>query len=835
MTNAPKSAEHARLAEADDDGQPWRLWGPYVAERAWGTVREDYSAGGDAWGYLTHEDARSTAYRWNEDGLAGICDEQQRLCLTWSFWNGVDPVLKERIFGLTNAEGNHGEDAKEQWFYVDATPTSSYLSWRYRYPTTPFPYAELRASRSRDEPELELADTGALDGCWELGLELAKDGPESMVLRLSATNTSEVEQVLHVLPTLVFRNTWTWHPGRPVPEISWRDGLLATHPTLGEMILSGPGEPLFCSNETNTLLRYGTPGPAYPKDGIGDHVVHGAASVDPARTGTKAALHEVLRAGPGETATMVVRLARPGVDPSLSFLETRRDEADAFYAALGDVPADRAPVLRQALAGMLWGKCFYRYDVNRWLDGDVGQPPPPAARRSGRNAGWRHVDCRDVMSMPDPWEYPWFASWDLAFHTVALAHVDPEFAKAQLLLLCREWFMHPNGQLPAYEWDFGDVNPPVHAWAALEVFHLSGGTDHDFLERVFHKLLLNFTWWVNRQDDEGNDLFAGGFLGLDNVGPFDRSHAPAWIGHLEQADGTAWMAMYCLDLLQIALVLARDDRTYEDVATKFFEHFTRIATAVVRLGLWDEQDGFVYDQLHAPDGSRRPMRVRSVVGLIVLAALRVVDHATLTALPDFSARLHRFLQVRPEYAAVAGEACLDPGAPHDHVLSVLTEPQVARVLEAVFDSGEFLSPHGLRSLSRRHLDAPYDAGVGLPPVAYEPGPSRSGLFGGNSNWRGPVWMPVNVLLIGALRRTAVAHPSLVVGDRPLAEATSDLADRLVSLWLPGPDGRRPAGSWPAGLLQFPEYFHGDTGEGLGASHQTGWTGLVADLILRPEG
>ena len=825
--------EHDRLAAADAGTSAWRLWGPYVAERAWGTVREDYSASGDAWSYLSHDDARSTAYRWSEDGLAGICDSHQRLSLTWSFWNGVDPVLKERIFGLTGPEGNHGEDAKEEWFYVDATPTSSYLSWRYRYPTLPFPYDALRAPRTREEPELELADTGALEGCWEIGLEVAKDDPTSLVMRLSATNTSSSEQVLHVLPTLTLRNTWSWSGTPRKPQIRWQEGLLAEHPELGPMLLSGPGEPLFCDNETNSVRRYGTAGPVFPKDAINDHVVTGAATVNPGLTGTKAALHLQLTVPAGETQTMVVTLAPPGRAAEEGLLEVRRHEADAFYASLGDVPADRAPVVRQALAGMLWGKCFYRYDVRLWLDGDPLQPAPPQDRRTGRNGRWRHLNAADVLSMPDPWEYPWFASWDLAFHAVALAHVDPQFAKDQLLLLCREWYMHPNGQLPAYEWDFGDVNPPVHGWAALEVFTISGSTDHDFLERVFHKLLLNFTWWVNCQDTDGDGLFGGGFLGLDNVGPFDRSNAPEWVGHLEQADGTAWMAMYCLDLLEIALVLARKDPTYEDVATTFLEHFTRIADAVVSLELWDERDGFVYDQLHAPDGSSRPMRVRSVVGLVVLAAIRVVDAATLAALPDFSARLHRFLELRPELAAFAGGVCEVPGQPHDHVLSVLSSEQVARVLQVVFDPEEFLSPHGLRSMSRAHLDAPYDAGLGLPTVAYEPGESRSGLFGGNSNWRGPVWMPVNALLVGALRRTAVARPELLVDGRPLAEAVRDLTERLVGLWLPGPDGRRPAGHWPDGLLQFHEYFHGETGRGLGASHQTGWTGMVADLVLRP--
>ena len=842
-------AERARLADP-----LWSRWGPYVAERAWGNVREDYSADGDAWRHLRFDDARSTAYRWSEDGIAGICDDEQRLVLAWSFWNGVDPILKERMFGLTNAEGNHGEDVKEQWWYLDATPTSSYLSWAYRYPQRPFPYDELRqqsAVRGRDQPEFELDDTDALDGCWELSLEVAKDGPESLLLRLTATNSGQEPATLHVLPTLWFRNTWSWDSARPVPALSLAsDGAVqADHPTLGRMLLRGPGEPLFCDNVTNTELRYGLPGPAYPKDGIGDHVVRGAATVNPAATGTKAALHSVLAVPAGQSTTVTVRLSRPqDGEPPHDVLELRRREADAFAASLlpaGTTP-DRARVARQALAGMLWSKCFYHFDVERWLLGDPAQPPPPDSRLHGRNAGWRHVDAHDVMPMPDPWEYPWFAAWDHAFHCVVLAHVDPALAKEQVLLLCREWYMHPSGQLPAYEWDFDNANPPLHAWAALEVFRITGGTDRAFLARVFHKLLLNVSWWFNREDPDGNDLFTGGFLGLDNIAPFDRSRVPLEGGRLEQADGTAWMAMYCLDLLDMALVLARSDRSYEDVAVTFFEHFTRIARAVDVQGVWDEQDGFCYDRLHRPDGSDDLLRVRSVAGLVVLAAIQVVDAATLTSLPLFAERLHRFLEERPEYAAAVG-SCSGQQS-HDHVLSVLDRERLARVWQTVFDDSEFLSPHGLRSLSRHHLAAPYllDLGQGpLPPVRYEPGESGSGLFGGNSNWRGPVWFPVNHLLLAALRRTADAHPDLTV-ELPtgsgrvvfLKDAAVDLCERLVSLFLPDPEGRVPAAGsrdWPSGRLWFSEYFSGDTGQGLGASHQTGWTGLVADLVLRPDG
>jgi hypothetical protein len=841
-------AERQRLADP-----LWSRWGPYVAERAWGTVREDYSADGDAWRHLTYEDARSTAYRWSEDGIAGICDDEQRLVLAWAFWNGTDATLKERMFGLTNAEGNHGEDVKEEWWYLDATPTSSYLSWAYRYPQRSFPYDELRRAnvgRSRDEREFELADTDALQGCWDLTLQVGKDGPESLLLELTATNTGDAPATLHVLPTLWFRNTWSWDPARPVPVLSLAaDGaVLAAHPALGEMVLRGPGQPLFCDNVTNTALRYGVAGSPYPKDGIGDHVVHGAATVNPAARGTKAALHSVLTIGPGASQTVTVRLSRPqDPAPAADLLDRRHREADAFAASLLPVGtgAAQANAARQALAGMLWGKCFYHYDVERWLLGDPGQPPPPPSRLTGRNASWQHVDAHDVLPMPDPWEYPWFAAWDHAFHCVVLAHVDPVLAKEQLLLLCREWYMHPAGQLPAYEWDFGDANPPVHAWAALEVFRISGGDDVAFLARVFHKLLLNVAWWFNREDPDGNDLFAGGFLGLDNIGPFDRSHVPPDGGRLEQADGTAWMAMYCLDLLEMALVLARTDRSYEDVAVTFFEHFTRIAKALETQGLWDEQDGFCYDLLHRRDGADVPLRVRSVAGLIVLAAVQVVDAETLRALPVFADRLHRFLEQRPEYAAAVGPC---GGDEHGHVLSVLDRDRIARLWQTVFDEAEFLSPHGIRSLSKKHAAEPYvvDLGAGpLPPVRYEPAESSTGLFGGNSNWRGPVWFPVNHLLLGALRRTADAHPDLTVElpagsgrTLPLAAAAAELRDRLVSLLVPGSDGRVPAAGdrqWPAGRLWFSEYFSGDTGEGLGASHQTGWTGLVADLVLRPDG
>ncbi|MDX6204020.1 MAG: hypothetical protein QOF39_77 [Frankiales bacterium] len=854
---AAPTAEHVRLAEADAGTAPWRRFGPYVAERAWGTVREDYSAAGDAWDNLSHDAARSMAYRWNEDGMAGLCDEEQYLCLGLALWNGVDPILKERMFGLTNSEGNHGEDVKEQWWYVDATPTSSWLSWRYHYPRGPFPYEDLIATneeRGRLVPEYEIADTGALSGCWVVTLDVAKATPDDLCLRYRVTNTGDSEGTLHLLPQAWFRNTWSWTEGhrRPSMSLAPGGGIALQHSVLGSMTLTSDGSPqvLFCDNDTNTRRLYGEPGPAYAKDGINDHVVSGAPTVNPDRTGTKAAFWHVLTVAAGATAEVRVRLSSGGgpVNEFGQVMADRKAEADAYYAAvLGTLPPAHLPIARQAFAGLLWGKCFYHYDVAQWLDGDPAQIHPPPHRGEIRNGGWRHLDNRDVISMPDPWEYPWYAAWDLAFHAVALAHVDPAFAKSQLLLLCREWYMHPSGQLPAYEWNFSDVNPPVHAWAALRVFQIDGSRDFDFLERVFHKLMINFTWWVNRVDTEGNNVFEGGFLGLDNVGPFDRSKQPPVAGHLEQTDGTAWMAMYCLDLLGIALTLAAQDKTYEDVATKFFEHFTYIATAMNGMGdggLWDESDGFYYDVLRCADGTALPMRVRSVVGLVPLAAVRVIPDAVLAALPEFSSRLHWFLEHRPDVAAQVGWMH-SVGSGDQHLFSVLSPDRLVRVLEAVLDEAEFLSPYGIRSLSRRHV-TPYVAdlggGIRADPVSYEPGESTTGLFGGNSNWRGPVWFPLNRLVIGGIERfgeytgddLTVELPTGSDNRVTLAEAAAQLAGRLVALFAPGAAGRPPAAgddSWPEGLLWFHEYFHGETGQGLGASHQTGWTSLVVDLLL----
>ena len=836
--------ERERLADGSGTGGEWRLFGPWLAERAWGTVREDYSPGGDAWDFLPHDAARSTAYRWNEDGIAGICDASQSACVAFAFWNGVDPILKERMFGLTNGQGNHGEDVKEEFFYVDATPTASWLVERYRYPRVEFPYGELvsvNASRGRDEREYEIADTGALEGCWDIEIAWAKAGPHDLVGRVRAVNTGTTAATLHVLPTMWARNTWSWTAGSVKPSIGWFSGsAVLEHPQLGSYSLScadAAAVPLFCDNETNVVRRYGSA------------VVRGLPTVNPELTGTKAALWCQLTVDPGGTGELTLRFTRAAdVSPRLpavaDVLALAEREANEFHASLlpPGVDADHARVVRQSLAGLIWGQCFYHYDVARWLDGDPSEPAPPSSRRSGRNRDWRHLNSHDVISMPDAWEYPWFASWDLAFHAVAIAEADPIFAQDQLLLLFREWYSHPSGAVPAYEWDFGDVNPPVQAWAALQVARLSPPeTRHSFLQRAFHKLLLQFTWWVNRIDRDGNNLFEGGFLGLDNVGPFDRTHQPPGIGELEQSDGTAWTAMFCLDLLEMALTLALVDPAYEDVATKFFEHFTLVASAMEDSGMWDEEDGFFYDILRRPDGSTVPMRVRSVDGLVALAAVRVISQETLDALPGFAARMKWLLHHQPERSACVHPPTDDGG----HLLSVLPPGRLRRLMSVVLDEDELLSDFGLRSVSKYYAAHPYVVplpGEPFPPLDYEPGESRSGLFGGNSNWRGPVWFPLNLLVVTGLRRYAsyfgssfeLECPTGSGVSLPIGDTARELSRRLVSLFIPGADGRIPAagdGSWPAGLLQFNEYFHGDTGRGLGASHQTGWTATVLCLLL----
>ena len=882
---APRAAtaEHARLAaatgRAEDDlftANPWYEWGPYLAERAWGTVREDYSDSGDAWSFFPHDHARSRAYRWNEDGMAGLSDVHHDLCLALSLWNGADPILKERMFGLTGPQGNHGEDVKEHWWYLDGLPSHALLHWRYHYPQAAFPYQRLideNARRTRDEFEFELLDTGVFDDgrYWIVDVTYAKATPTEVLAHIAVHNHGPDEAAIDVLPTLWFRNTWRWSGRDDVPGLSLDgDAMAVDHPRLGGYRLeAGPApdgarpQSLFCDNETNTARLFGAaPITPYPKDGINDHVVSGAATVNPGQTGTKAAWWYHLTVPGGGTVELRLRLARPEQDRSdasvvpLSaealdeVVARRRGEADEFYAALAphDIDPERMRILRQACAGLVWSKQIYPYRVRDWLDGDPGESPPPPGHRRGRNTGWRHLDAFDVLAMPDPWEYPWFAAWDLAFHTVPWAHLDPAFAKYQLLVLLREWFLHPNGALPAYEWNFDDVNPPVHALAALRVFGIDGGRDVDFLERVFQKLLLNFTWWLNRQDPDGNNLFAGGFLGLDNISPVDRSHLPPGT-RLEQADGTAWMAFYSAAMLVLALVLADRDPVYEDMVVKFLEQFVLITDALADSGLYDPHDGFFYDQLHGPDGVTTAIRVQTLVGVIpALPAVSIPERDSARAERLRKRFARRIRQGEPDHAwRVRGE-----GASRRLLVSVPTEEQLRTLLATLFDEDAFLSPHGLRSVSKRFQE-PYTL-PGMPDavIEYEPAESRTAMYGGNSNWRGPVWFPVNYIAIRSLLQYAeffgddftVEYPTGSGTERTLPEIAGDLADRLVGLWLPGEDGGRPVqgGSdllrhdpaWRDNLT-FNEYFHGDNGAGLGATHQTGWTALVADLLLDPPG
>jgi hypothetical protein len=880
-TVSEQGAERARLAAADADDRAWRAWGPYLAERAWGTVREDYSDYGAAWDYFPHDHARSRVYRWNEDGLAGVCDDRQTFCFALALWNGEDNILKERIFGLSGPEGNHGEDAKEYWWYLDSTPTHSYMRWRYHYPQEAFPYtelAEVNRELGRDRPEYELVDTGIFDDgrFWAVTVDYAKAAPTDLCVKITIENCGPAAATLHLLPTLWFRNTWAWGlPGwDDVPTIHGYDAgtLVAKHRILGRLVLAGEDHPeaLVCDNETNAERLWGLPSRSkYPKDGIGEYLINGLPSVNPERVGTKAALHYALTVPAGGTREIRLRLAHVG-DPSDEWspesaarhhaeldlgagfdqvMVDRRREADEFFAEITppSASADEAMVLRQAVAGLMWGKQLYHYDVARWLAGDpAGEAPPPWR---ARNRHWRHMSSFDVISMPDPWEYPWYAAWDLAFQAVAIARVDPGFAKEQLLLLLREWYMHPNGQLPAYEWAFDDVNPPVQAWAALRVFELDGARDHEFLERVLHKLVMNFTWWVNRKDSGGNNVFEGGFLGLDNVGPFDRGAALPVAGILEQSDATAWMAMYALNLLEMSLVLAIHQPAYVDLATKFLEHFAYIASAAYEQGLWDDEDGFFYDVIRQADGERVPLKVRSIVGLLPLAATTMLSSLTLSRLPDVATRLRWILTNKPEYADALGSRRIRNGR-QQRLFSAVGPERLLRVLARMLDPDEFLSPYGVRSLSRAHLAHPFTvdlAGTDFT-VGYEPGESTSGMFGGNSNWRGPVWFPVNHLIIEGLRRYAeffgddltVEYPIGSGEKHSLGDIAEDLSRRLVGLFLLDSDGRRAVhGStrlfqtddrW-RDLIPFHEYFHGDTGAGLGASHQTGWTALVVDLIM----
>jgi hypothetical protein len=878
------TSEHRRLKAARSRRANWKRWGPYLSERQWGTVREDYSATGDAWEYFPHDHARSRAYRWGEDGLLGICDRECRLCFALALWNGRDPILKERLFGLTGPEGNHGEDVKECYFYLDSTPTHSYMKALYKYPQAAFPYDQLideNHRRSRHDAEFEITDTGIFDDhrYFDVFAEYAKDSPNDILVRITVANRGPEAAPLHLLPTLWFRNSWSWgctHDGCEVkPQLSADSdgGLVAQHVTLGRMrLIAGPGPDgavpplLFTENETNTARLFQEPTDRPVKDAFHEYLIDGRQeALGQAPRGTKAAAQYALVIPPGDQVVICLRLfaedeapLRPlGPEFDRTFRK-RQQEADDFYAhhtapALANV--ERA-VARQAYAGLLWSKQFYHYVVQTWLDGDPEQPTPPASRKLGRNHEWGHFFSRDVLSMPDKWEYPWFAAWDLAFHMLPFARLDPDFAKEQLILLLREWYLHPNGQLAAYEWALSDVNPPVHAWACWRVYKMTGPRgqrDRRFLERAFHKLLLNFTWWVNRKDIEGNHLFTGGFLGLDNIGVFDRNKPLPDGGHLEQADGTAWMAFFCVIMLAMAFELAAKDPVYEDVASKFFEHFVAIADAMNTLGgtgLWDEADGFYYDQVHVA-GRNQPLRIRSIVGIIALCAVGNLDERVIERLPGFRKRMDWFLQHRSDLARNIAymETDSSDGKCSRRLLAIPSRDRLERVLRYVLDENEFLSPYGVRSLSRIHRDHPFVCRLdgGEQRVAYVPGESDSGMFGGNSNWRGPVWFPLNFLLIEALERyhhfygdsLQVECPTGSGRQMNLLEVARELSRRLVQLVLPDEAGRRPCHGgderfatdpyW-RDLLLFHEYFHGDTGKGLGASHQTGWTALVTHLL-----
>ncbi len=887
MTNEEKRLEEARLRT-----KHWKRWGPYLSERAWGTVREDYSPNGTAWDYFPHDHARSKAYRWGEDGIAGISDRHQLICFSLAMWNGSDPFLKERLFGLTGPQGNHGEDVKECYFYLDSTPTHSYMKFLYKYPQARFPYEQLvdeSKRRGRQAPEYELLDTGVFNDnrYFDVFVEYAKADVEDILVRITAVNRGPELAKLDLLPTIWFRNTWIWGDDVRKPRLRRDEHSDVFAPQASVIRLrhfdlpvrwlicahsqgSSP-ELLFTENETNFRRLYGGDneagnGTPYAKDGISDYVVKGIReAVNPEMLGTKAAARYQFNLQSGESATIKLRLTMD--EPKLEMIgeqfdeifAARKSEADEFYGQLQPVglTEDLQNIQRQAFAGMLWSKQYYFYDVRRWLRGDPAQPEPPRERLEGRNSNWEHLYNEDIISMPDKWEYPWYAAWDLAFHCIPLALVDPDFAKDQLLLMLREWYMHPNGQIPAYEWAFGDVNPPVHAWAAWRVYKMEqrhhGRTDRAFLERVFHKLLLNFTWWVNRKDTEGNNIFEGGFLGLDNIGVFDRSAKLPTGGSIEQSDATSWMGMYCLNLMVIALELAKENPAYEDVASKFLEHFVYISRAMNDIAgkgieLWDRQDGFYYDVLNLPNGENLRMRVRSMVGLIPLFAVETLDSEVIDHLPGFKRRLQWFISNLPEFGDHIETMTTPNGV--QRILSLVNRNRLRAILKLMLDENEFLSPHGIRSLSRFHRDNPYRLLDHR--VDYEPGESQSGLFGGNSNWRGPIWFPVNFLIIESLQRFHHFFTSDLDRDDYLVECPTgsghkmnlwdvslELSRRLVSIFQCDSNGQRPVyGSSPVfqqdehwkNLILFYEYFHGDNGFGLGASHQTGWTGLVAKLI-----
>jgi hypothetical protein len=871
-------AEKVRLKESRNGTALWKKWGPYLSERQWGTVREDYSPFGDAWEYFPHEHARSRAYRWGEDGIGGLSDDRGRLCFAIALWNGRDPILKERLFGLTGKEGNHGEDVKECYFYLDSTPTHSYMKMLYKYPHAEFPYHRLvkeNLNRGRQVPEFELLDTGIFgdDQYYDVFIEYAKASAEDILIRLTVENRGAQGAEMQLLPHLWFRNTWSWgrETTRPTLRVGPGGSILADHWTLGPRWLYFEGEApaLFCENQTNVRRLYGVDdGQTYYKDGINDFVVHGEAGAVNSQVGTKAALQYRLQVPAGGSRCVRLRLcAQQEADPFGGFQEVfsrRQSEADEFYAELQDGMSDEDArrVHRQALAGMLWSKQCYHYDVRQWLEGDPGQPPPPRERLQGRNHRWVHLKNAEVISMPDKWEYPWYAAWDLAFHTLSLSIVDPDFAKEQLVLLTHEWFMHPNGQLPAYEWNFSGVNPPLHAWAAWRVYKIdqkkNGGVgDQGFLERVFLKLLLNFTWWVNREDAEGRNIFQGGFLGLDNIGPIDRSAALPSGEEIEQADGTSWMAMYSLNMMRIALELSTTAPVYQDLATKFFEHFLYIAGAMADIGgagidLWDEEDQFFYDVLRMKDGSHCTLKVRSMVGLTPLFAVEVLEPDLVDRLPEFKKRMEWFLKNRKDLADLVSR-WQEPGVGERRLLSLLRGHRMKRLLARLLDPSEFLSDHGVRSLSRSYGERPYEFRFGGKTftVTYAAAESDSGLFGGNSNWRGPVWFPVNFMIIEALQRFHHYYGEEFLVECPtgsgrfltIEEISLELTARLTKLFLRDEQGRRAIFGSEVKLqtdphfrdyLPFHEYFHGDDGRGLGASHQTGWTGLVAKLLQPRE-
>jgi len=872
-----KNSEQRRLADQDSGKADWRSWGPYLSERQWGTVREDYSASGAAWDYFPHNHARSRAYRWGEDGIAGISDIRQRLCLGLALWNGRDVMLKERLFGLTNSQGNHGEDVKELYYYLDATPSHSYLKMLYKYPQRAFPYAallEVNRQRDKSQPEFELLDTGVFDDdrYFDVFVEYARADVDDILMRITACNRGPESAPLHILPQLWFRNTWSWgyDDSRPSLSATETDCIRIDHESLGSYhcYLQEAPELLFCDNDSNIQKLYGSEAQGYFKDAFHDAIVTGQRhAVNPDEQGTKACGHYLFDIPAQNEVTVLLRLTRTPNRQAFSdfrqIFAMRSAEAEEFYNTLQkDLPDTEARMIqRQAFAGMVWNKQFYYYDIPQWLNGDPGQPEPDPQRRNGRNKNWLHLNNADIISMPDKWEYPWYASWDLAFHCVTLARIDPAFAKHLILLMTRVWYQHPNGQIPAYEWSFDDVNPPVHAWAAWEIYRAEcaangGAGDLDFLERVLHKLIVNFTWWVNRKDVDDNNVFQGGFLGLDNIGVFDRSAALPTGGHINQADATSWMAMYCLNMMRIALELALHNRVYEDIATKFFEHFLYIAKAMTQIGddsvgLWNDADNFFYDVLRFPGGQALPLKIRSMVGLIPLYAVEIIEPEMLEKLPDFNRRLKWFLNYRPDLANLVSH-WNEPGRGNRRLLSLLRGHHMKKLLQRMLDESEFLSDYGIRSLSRAHLDSPYVFDCCGEPISvqYQPGESETDAFGGNSNWRGPIWFPVNYLLITSLQRFATYYGDEFKIEYPTGSGkflgidaiADELALRLTRLFRRDQNGRRAVFGDSEKLqndphfrdyLLFYECFHGDNGRGMGASHQTGWTGLVA-LLLQPK-